>query len=75
MCYFAGTRKAVVILNGTKDMDGDKNEYTFKRLNDVYDFDKSHYISGIIEPSSMIQIDLGFQMPFFGARYRFANVL
>lgn len=78
--YISGTSEAVVILNGTEERDGDKNEFTSQSLNElreqfVYDFDESHYISEISEPSSMIQMDLGFQMPFFGARYRYANVL
>lgn len=66
-----------MILNGPEARDGDTNEFTFQRLNELreqfaYGYDESHYISGILEPSWM---DLGFQMPFFGARYRFASVL
>lgn len=66
-----------MILSDNKERDN--NESKFQRLNEirgqfVYDFDESHYISGIKDPSSMIQMDLGFQLPFFGARYRFVNV-
>lgn len=79
LLLITGTSQASVILNGTEKWDDDKNEVTFQRLNElrkqfVYDFDESQYISGIRDPSSMIQMDLGFQLPFFGARYRFANV-
>lgn len=70
---------ADVILNRTEKIYADNIELTSRSLNELreqfaYDFDESHYISEIIDPSSMIQMDLGYQLPFFGARYRFANV-
>lgn len=71
------TSDTVVLLNRTENFGS--HEFTsqqldFLREQFVYEFNESDYVSEILEPSSMVQMDFGFDLPFFGARYNRANV-